>query len=506
MISVKKIFFSAIVLSAFTLGTSKAQIGYFEDALRFSQFRSTGSARIMGLGGAQMSLGGDISNIHTNPAGLGFFRRSEFSVTPSFGTWVTESNYLGQIQEDRTGNFAIPNLSLVISNPKGPLNTGAFRGGSFGISFNRSNHFNSQFGFFSDFEGETSIIDFFIQDASGIRESQIENFGLTGLAYTTFLINPITEDANGNQISDPTEYDSFVLGFPFQDENVITEGRTSQTTVSYGANFYNKIFVGGGLGLTSVNYTSRKTYGEEFFDEPLITTKIDEFLNVSGFGANINLGVIYKPIDQLNLGLNFQSPTWYNFNERYEARMVNEFDNFFFEPENITLRSVEESTPIVIGSYNLNTPLRLSGGATIFLGKSGFITADIDYLDYSASRINSRDFNPSGDNQEIRRLFGTTFNYRVGAEFRYDIWRFRGGYSYYGDPFVNSSFDRSTQQLSGGIGARLKKMYIDFALSASYFDQLYNSYPVIEGGRNVGPFTEIRHKITTGSLTLGFNF
>ena len=52
------------------LGTSTvlAQFGYYEDALRFSQFRSTGSARIIGLGGAQMSLGGDISNIHTNPA------------------------------------------------------------------------------------------------------------------------------------------------------------------------------------------------------------------------------------------------------------------------------------------------------------------------------------------------------------------------------------------------------------------------------------------------------
>ena len=506
MISVKKIFFSTIVLSAITLGTSKAQIGYYEDALRFSQFRSSGSARIIGLGGAQMSLGGDISNIHTNPAGLGFFRRSEFSFTPSFGTWVTESNYLGQIQEERTGNFAIPNLSLVISNPKGPLTTGAFRAGSFGISFNRSNNFNSQFGYFSDFEGETSIIDFFLQQANGKTESEVENFGLTGLAYNTYLINPITEDEEGNPINNPTSYDSFVLGFPFQDETVTTEGRTSQTTVSYGANFYNKFFVGGGLALTSVNYTSRKNYREEFFDEPLRTSTIDEFLNANGFGANINLGIIYKPIDQLNLGVNFQSPTWYRFDERYEARMVNEFDNYFYPPENLTLRTQEASTPIVIGTYNLNTPLRLSGGATLFIGKHGFITADIDYLDYSASRVNSRDFNPTRDNQEIRRLFGTTFNYRAGAEFRFDIWRIRGGYSYYGDPFVNSAFDRSTQQFSGGIGARLKKMYIDFALSASYFDQLYNSYPIIDGGVNFGPFTEIRHKMTTGSLTVGFNF
>ena len=506
MISTKH-FILGFFLIFLGISSGYAQFGYFEDALRFSEFRSTGSARILGLGGAQMSLGGDISNIHTNPAGLGFFRRSEFSFSPSFGTWNTESNYLGQIQDGRTGNFSLPNLSLVISNPKqGALNTSAFKGGSFGISFNRMNHFNSQFGFFSDVEGDVSIIDYFLQQADGIPESQIENFGLTGLAYQTFLINPITEDPDGNPINNPTQYDSFVLGFPFQNETVTSSGRISQTSISYGANFLNKFFIGAGLGLSSVIYNSRKNYREVFFDEPLLNSTIDERLSISGFGANINLGVIFKPIDQLNLGINFQSPTWYNFNEEYEARMVNNFDNFFFEPENITLGREEASTPITIGNYNLNTPLRLSGGTTIFLGKNGFITADIDYLDYSKSRINSRDFNPGADNQQIRSLYGQTLNYRVGAEFRFDIWRVRGGYGFYGDPFVNSDFDRKTQQYSGGFGVRLKTMYADFALSSTNFRQLYNSFPVEEGGFNIGPFTEIRNNITTGTLTFGFNF
>lgn len=506
MISTKKILLSLLFCLSF-FGLAEAQIGYFEDALRFSQFRATGSARIMGLGGAQMSLGGDVSNIHGNPAGLGFFRRSEVSFSPSFTTWNTESNFLGQIQNDRTGNFAVPNLSLVISRPRGPLSRGAFRGGSFGFSFNRMNLFNTQFGYFSDIQGETSIIDHFIQRANGIPENQIENFGLTGLAYQTFLINPITEDQNGNPIINPTQYDSFVLGFPFQDETVTTDGRISQTSFSYGANFMNKLFVGASLGLTSLVYNSSKDYGEEFFDEPLLTTTIIENLSQDGFGANINLGVIYKPIEQINLGFNFQSPTWYRINEQYEARMINFFDNFFFEPENITLGREEASTPIIIGTYNLNTPMRLSGGMTYFFGKNGFITADIDYLDFSQSRINSRDFNPSDDNLEIRRLYGQTFNYRLGGEYRIDIWRIRGGYGLYGDPFRNpEGFERSMQQFSGGVGVRLQKVYIDFAFIGSQFRQLYSSYDFIENGANIGPVTEIRNTLSTGMLTVGFNF
>lgn len=489
-----------------TMSESFGQFGYYQDALRFSEFRSTGSARIMGLGGTQMSLGGDVSNIHANPAGLGFFRRSEFSVSPAFGVWNAETDYLGQFQQDKTNNFALPNVSLVLSKTKGPLNTDAFRGGSFGISFNRMNHYNTQFGYFSDLEGETSIIDFFLQQAQGIPENQIENQGLLGLAYNTFLINPITRDENGNPINNPNEYFSFVQGFPFQDETVTTEGRTSQTSFSYGANFYNKIFIGGGVGLSSVVFRSRRLYGEEFFGEPLLTSNLQENLSINGFGANINLGLIVKPISILNLGFNFQSPTWYAMDEQYTARMVNVYDNYFFEEENIVLGREEAETPIVLGRYNLNTPLRMSGGATLFLGKIGFVTADIDYLDYSAATLSSRDFNTSADNQQIRSLYGQTFNYRAGAEFRFDVLRIRGGYALYGDPFKNDSFDRTMQQMTGGLGIKTKNFYTDFALSYSFSNALYNSYPFIENGFNIGPFTEIRNQITTGILTIGFNF
>lgn len=59
-----------------------------EDALRYSQYNATGSARIMGIGGSQFAIGGDVSNISGNPAGLGFFRKSEFSFTPSYGNCI----------------------------------------------------------------------------------------------------------------------------------------------------------------------------------------------------------------------------------------------------------------------------------------------------------------------------------------------------------------------------------------------------------------------------------
>jgi long-subunit fatty acid transport protein len=483
------------------------QSGYYEDAYRFSFVQAGGSSRIMAIGGTQWSIGGDVSNIAGNPAGLGFFRSSEASLSLGYSDWAVNTTYLGQNKSYNTSNFHLPNLSYVMANPKDGLGRGAFKGGAFGISFQRIANFNTEYGFFSDELGNTSIIDFYLQDANGIRESQIESFGLTGLAYTTYQINPVIFDENGNVINDPDTYDSFVTGFPFQDENITQEGSSNQITFSYGANFNHKIFVGGSFGLRNLSFTSRKNYNEEFPDGPLINSALTERLFINGAGVNVNLGLIYKPIDYINLGFTFQSPTWYSFNEEYEAGITANYDNYEFEQEDIILGRVEALSDYILGTYNLNTPLKIGGGATFFFGKNGFISADVDFIDYSNANIKSRDFNDGPDNQAIKSTYTSTLNYRFGAEYRIDIFRLRGGYAYYGDPIANSDFDRSTNQISGGFGARINNFSIDLALISQKRNGLYSSYQVLDAqNNNIGPVTELENKIFTGMLTLGFSF
>lgn len=495
-----------IAFTLFLSTLSYGQSGYFEDALRFSQNVPAGSARMIGIGGTQWSLGGDVSNIAGNPAGLGFFRKSEASITFGYSDWRVDTQYLGQPRQYNTSNFSIPNLSVVFASPKGPLNRGAFKGGSFGISIQRIANFNTEYGFFSDEIGSTSIIDFYLQNAIGVPESQIPGLGLTGLAYNTYLINPLL-DSNGNAI--PGEYDP-VIGFEigaFQDENITQEGNASQITFSYGANFNHKLFVGGSLGIRSLNFASRKVYNEEFAEGPLFNTSLRENLFINGTGVNLNLGLIYKPIDQLNLGFNFQSPTWYSLNEEYDARIIAEFDNFYYAPEDITLRREEAATDFILSSYGLNSPLKVGAGATFFLGKNGFISADVDYVDFSAARLNSNDFNEGPDNQAIRDFYTSTLNFRLGGEARLDIFRIRAGFAHFGDPYSNSNFDRSMQQYSGGFGARLNNFTIDFAVVNRRSNGLYNSYQVLDQqGNNIGPFTELNNSIFSGVLTLGITF
>ncbi|WP_026965979.1 OmpP1/FadL family transporter [Algoriphagus terrigena] len=497
-----------LTLSSFTILGAFAQSGYYEDAYRFSRTNPSGSARIIGIGGTQYSLGGDVSNIAGNPAGLGFFRKSEISLSLGYSDWKVDTKYLDQSRTYNTTNFSVPNASYVMASPKGDMESSAFKGGAFGLSFQRLANFNTEYGYYSDELGESSIIDFYLQDAFGIPESQIENYGLTGLAYQTYQINPVAFDENGNPIENPDTYDSFVLGLPFQDENITQEGSANQMTFSYGANFNHKIFVGGGLGIRSLNFSSFKTYNEEFIDEPLESSTLRENLYINGIGVNLNLGLIYKPVDYLNLGFVFQSPTWYSLNEEYEAAMTAIYDDYRFEQEDITLGQQDAISDLVISNYGLNTPLKIGGGATFFVGKNGFISADVDWVDYSAGRINSNDFNEGPDNEVIKSIYSSTINYRIGVEARFNVLRLRAGYGYFGDPYADSpGFDQSSQQFSGGIGAKINAFSIDLAVVNQQYSGLYRSYQVLdENGFNYGPVTEMKNSITSGVLTVGFSF
>jgi len=484
-----------------------AQSGYFEDALRFSRTSPVGTARILGVGGTQWSLGGDVTSLTGNPAGLGFFQSSEASISLGLDNWGIDTEYLNQSKSFSTSKFSLPNLSFVGANPKGPLERGAFKGGAWGFSIQRIANFSSEFGYYSDVPGQSSILDFYLDDSFGVAESQIESRGLTGLAYQTYQINPITKNPDGSTISNPKSYDSFVLGLPFQDENISQKGSASQLNFGYGANFNHKLFVGGSLGIRSLEFTSEKVYNEEFADQPLINSSLNERLFINGTGVNLNLGLIYKPIDYVNLGFVLQTPTWYAMNEEYEANMTANYDNYFFKEENITLGTESAASDIFLSNYGLYTPLKVGAGATFFFGKYGFLSADIDWMDYSAARISSRDFNEGPDNQVIQTTYTSTFNYRLGGEAKINQFRLRGGYGYMGSPFLNSSSDQGTQSLSGGIGYKFKSASFDFSLVNQQYTSLYRSYQVLDqNGFNYGPLTQVKHSITSGIITVGVNF
>src|SRR5918993_5696107 len=110
--------------------------GYVESALTFSRTVPGGSARIQGMGSSQTALGGDYSSAYSNPAGLGMFNRSEFTITPAFSGYKTEASYLGERDEASDSRFIIPGISGVFHLP---IQNSGFISGAFAVSLTRTN-------------------------------------------------------------------------------------------------------------------------------------------------------------------------------------------------------------------------------------------------------------------------------------------------------------------------------------------------------------------------------
>jgi hypothetical protein len=486
---------------------------FIDNALDFSRTRPGGSARMQALGGAQVALGGDFSSALSNPAGLGMYNRSEVTVTPGFNLYGTESTYNGVTEEDSNSKFVIPGLSYVHQSTK---NNGDFIGGAFAITITRTNDFNSRFTYTGN-DNVSSVVDYFLQQANGTNVNNL-NFDLpTGLAYNTYLIDDSTfwGGPNDNYFS--------IIGL-YDDPNdirrlkrqgtVTTSGAQYQWSFAYGANFNDKIFAGATLGIATLRYKFSSYYREsDFFFEldpdfnPLDYLEVEETIDIQGTGVNLTLGLIYRPTDFLQIGASYVTPTSYQSTDSYFARINTQWNNYNYLGTGTTLNFItDQSQQPLIAEYNLRTPMRFSLGTAFFISNKGFITGDVEFVNYSKARYNSDisgisfDF----DNQAIGQLFANTVNYRVGGEFRHESLRIRAGYNLMSNPIDDSiDIDRSIKTLSFGAGYRGQKFFVDFAWLTSQWDSAYAPYAFQD---SLGPVIQNSNTRNALMLTLGFAF
>ena len=183
--------------------------------------------------------------------------------------------------------------------------------------------------------------------------------------------------------------------------------------------------------------------------------------------------------------------------------MSTAWNNFEYEPGTF-LNNEEAATDNLTSTYSLATPWRLSLGLTYFFQKRGFLSADAEWLNYSKTKY-SGDEDYSGDNNQIQSLYKSTFNIRVGGEYRLNNYRFRAGYNLMPDPFQTpqNGVDRAISSYSVGAGYRTTKFYLDLAVVLSSGDNSYRPYQLYYP---LDPLVTQTRKSTTVLITFGLPF
>ena len=124
-----------LFFSVCTLNVAVAQIYTYPGLTKqFSTTYSVGTARMQALGGANSALGADMSSISGNPAGLGFYTRSEVNMSLAYTGVQTKSMYLSTADEASENQIQVPTLGMVISS--NTLSGGDWHG-SFGFGYSR---------------------------------------------------------------------------------------------------------------------------------------------------------------------------------------------------------------------------------------------------------------------------------------------------------------------------------------------------------------------------------
>ena len=266
-------------------------------------------------------------------------------------------------------------------------------------------------------------------------------------------------------------------------------GDVSKMSIAAGGNYDNRIYVGAGLNFhtAAIDQYDSAAFNSSLNNTQSVYDKQYTPFSESSTGFSASVGVIGKINPQFRLGASLETPTWWSI-----SRVYNEYENptdgTYTEDRNLS--SPMKAT--VSAAYVPNKNFALNVDYTLGLTKSKYKVFGI-----AETELNNFFSDNSKNLSEVK----------VGAEYRIDAFRLRGGYGFAASPFdsmsisafsdngtaANTSYDNlilgKRTTIGAGIGYDFRSFYIDAA-----YQNLNSEYksPFLNGSAasNTGYFSD----------------
>ena len=491
----KRILIAALLSSAALGGYAQNDA----DVQRYTANYFGGTARFQSMGGAFGALGGDMSSIHLNPAAVGVYRFGTISFTPAleFNSIDAETDFTS-IEDSKT-KMVVNNVGFVLANE---IRHPQWRSINFSVSYNRINTFNDITRLEGRHAANDGLAGDFLFEAQGRRLGELSDFG-AGLAWDAFVI----DNANYTNIGTPNEEaiddGEYVLVFdPEQEIRTVQtaerDGRLSETALTLGANYDDRLYIGFGLGFQDVTYQYEITTVEETVAEPntdLVRYTFNEILESDGLGVNAKLGFIYRT-KVLRFGASVRTPTVFSMTDNFTADIRSTLQN----PDD----QISSESGVGFFEYRIRTPWHFMGSVAAVIGKKAILSGQYERIDFGGGELRNSggaDTDFSFINQTIAQGYSASDIFRFGGEYRLsNNFTARAGYAWFANPITsNEQFtdeNLNRQHFNFGLGLRQATWYLDLAYSRAVFNEIY-------------PYTDL-NLATLGTrqdsfmLTLGF--
>lgn len=475
----------------------------------------SGTARYIGMGGSMGALGGDISVIGSNPAGIALFRSNDINFTASVNSMGVETDYEGEKASGDNSYGAIDNVGFVLAKE---LDMGALKFLNVGVSYRRNNDFTRNFNMTGMAGGfsQQYIIDGLYKnspfDIAKLDYGMYESFGhnwlsllmAEGYYYDYTPGDDFITDRDGNLLWQPTD-----MAY-YSDEC----GGADEIDFNISANINDWLYVGITLGVTNVDYGRYSCYLEN--DDLGKIYSVSNDYRLDGHGLNLKAGAIIRPFrySPFKVGISIHTPTWYSLTECYSASMTG-IDGYVYDT-----RDEERYFDDVCLKYRLNTPWRFGISASYTFGNYLAIDAEYEYADYSSVEYTRNTYGSKAQNHEIERNLKAQHTFRMGAEYKIGDFSIRTGYNHMTAPFEKSAFknlgnanvtDTSTEYINKfeknvfalGGGYRYRNFYFDVAYMLQM--QKADFYPFYDVDY-VNPAADVKLKDHSVMATVGMRF
>lgn len=342
----------------------------------FSNDLNAGSARYIGMGGSMGALGGDISSIEQNPAGLALAITTEANVTLGVISYKNNARFGNSMNAD-DNDFLFTNIGGVVVFHN---DAGAWNRFSIGMKYSQESLDNS------------------------LRIARNNNITMS-LA----------------DVEDPDLITNYTFA-GYQDEIV---GYKTKMTLDFGASYNDRLYLGLGLNLHDTHMNNYVV-----FDEDTNGTVYRYDLNgtpyaTRGPGVSLSLGAIGKVNDNFRLGLAYHSPAWYGqLEEEFLADLPVTDSTSYYD--------------WYYSQYDRTSNGRLVGSAGLIIGKSVALNVDYTYHMNGSTKLKPSG-NFQNINNFLDDYLKNNSELRIGGEYRLNKFKFRAGYNYIQTPFDDVS-------------------------------------------------------------------
>ncbi|MBD5280345.1 MAG: hypothetical protein HDS35_07365 [Bacteroides sp.] len=482
------------------------------DGYRISQPDMKGTARFMSMGGAFGALGGDLSTLSQNPAGIGVYRSNDIGFTVDLDCQSSTSksqgtsynidqtkfllNNIGAVFTMRLPSYTFPNFNIGFSYNKGASFNRQYAGSIPSINTSLSNYIagvsNANQLTVGDVATEYNQAGNMTYDPYNPPAQAYQSPWISILGYDSYLTTP---SGMGEDASWYGQWGTGTSGSGMF--NVQEKGSLDEYNIALGGNIANVVYWGMNFDIINLNYTLNSMWGEDLKNayvpnnENVVSTmdanwRMRNYYNVNGSGFNYQFGLILKPIQELRIGFAFHTPTWFNLTETFGAEV-----NYQYGDGN-------QGTALTNnGQYGYNdmcfrTPWKLIGSIAGVIGNNFILSLDYEWTPYNKMKFSSPgsygvggnwDYGdwgyddwgwgwdsatrayasnspkPKGFdtddyyyiNSDISTYYKATNTIRVGAEYRITpAFSVRAGYSYVSSPMTQNVRDDNEEIYTSG--------------------------------------------------------